>query len=308
MKDASKTLIDNQSSMSKSKTKAAAAAAAALVATVSVPVPETPIPIPSPVSSTTTFSLHIDPVKIDRDFKMLERIQSATSTTQSFNPMVTKLEDLGIDEKQINIEPTLTLRTKANTFHYFSHLHDYLAMKAMPNSTTIPCFYCTEPFSNAPLGIPVGFVPSYYEQKGPDGECYPITLTSAKRKNEVKELGHRVIERDYYETDGNFCSFPCMIAYYGQHRDMYTDTTMPLMKRMHMELMGHALPRDAAPSIRLLKKFGGHLSINEWRSVEGRHYVMSHQSHHLLPSDIEVPTMRMVPCTRLFHYRGTKLI
>ena len=49
------------------------------------------------------FVLHIDPVKVDREFKTMERSISSSS----FNPMVTKLEDLGIHEKSDIIEPDI---------------------------------------------------------------------------------------------------------------------------------------------------------------------------------------------------------
>ena len=85
-----------------------------------------------------TFVLNIDPVHVDREFKTMEK----TITQNRFNPMVTRLEDLGIDEKQAVFEPDYTIDKK----HFFVPLKEYITSKTLPLTTQIACLHCTEPF------------------------------------------------------------------------------------------------------------------------------------------------------------------
>ena len=115
-----------------------------------------------------------------------------------------------------------------------------------------------------------------------------------------------IVEKDYYDVDGNFCSFPCMIAYYkaNQKRNEYKNS-QAMIKKMHQILYGKPLVWRCAPDIRLLKKFGGHLSIEEFRSEEGSCYVENIGMNRPKPKIIS-KLQPFVPIARLFNYHGTK--
>ena len=78
-----------------------------------------------------TFTLHIDPVKMN-DHKLLER--------PDFNPMVTKLEDLGIDSTQTNDNHSFLYGNK-DMCYFYTQCNDIVLNKQFPTSTNIPCFY-----------------------------------------------------------------------------------------------------------------------------------------------------------------------
>ena len=124
------------------------------------------------------------------------------------------------------------------------------------------------------------------------------------KDNELERI--RLIEKEYYEVDGNFCSFPCLIAYYkdNQNRIEYKNSK-GLIQRMYKTLYESNLVWTCAPDIRLLKKFGGHLSIEEFRSAEGAHYIESNGFHRVKP-EFSSSVYPLVPVSKMFNYSGTK--
>ena len=168
----------------------------------------------------TRFTLHIDPVKVDRDFHMIDQ----SKIDHQFNPMVTKLEDLGINEKDDMIEPYFIY--KHDKLYMFGYCHEYMKSKCYPSTSTLPCFYCTETFTSPPLGIPVKFVNSYLKitkMSDKDGIVTDVKeyIYSEKEVLKLQAKGLPVIKRDYFQVDGNFCSFPCMISYFNKSNSHY---------------------------------------------------------------------------------------
>lgn len=255
----------------------------------------------------STFVLSVDPVKVDREFKMIERSRDRLS---SFNPMVTKLEDLGLNV-QADAAHTPFVDIKDIHLKMFTHLCEYLKLKAMPYRTDVCCFHCTETFQTPPIGVPVEFVPSYYlstiqSEKDDSVTTMRHPIHSTREYDKLVAKGVTVVKRDYFEVDGNFCSFPCMISYYRAHSDrMEYKNSMCLMERLHKRLYNKPLEWRHAPDIRLLKKFGGHLSIDEFRSAEGSMYHASVSLNRPRFADTD-HRATMVPVTKLYTYHGTK--
>ena len=258
-----------------------------------------------------TFVLRIDPVQVDRDFKTVERSNISSDT---FNPMVTKLEDLGIDEKQNMIEPDIIV-PEHGMYFYTPLLKEHKHQKALPSSTNIPCWHCTEPFTTQPIGIPIQYVSSYvqrYHISEKDGSrmYYQQDIHTKKQYEEVAKSGATIFHRDYFYVEGNFCSFYCMKAFVGLRKSEYQAKNVEtLIKEMHFKMYGTYLDSCSAPDIRLLKKFGGHMSIYEFRSKEGRLYSRQLQ-HHYTTFDAdknETPSSQFVPCYVKFRYMGDKL-
>lgn len=243
----------------------------------------------------TKFTLHIDPVKVDREHKVLERSQ----LYGAFNPMVTKLEDLGIDSKQ-NTEQQSFLYGNKDMGYFYTQCKEYATNKELPATTSIPCFYCTEPFYTQPLGIPISFTPSFCV--GNDG--VQTVLHNETEKQRAIKNGMTIYHRDYYEVDGNFCSFPCMLSYLKHNKGPYTES-LSLLKQMHYELFRSSMVSRWAPDIRLLKKFGGHLTIQEWRSDEGQKYVSVVTLNRPTFSEPS-QTPKLVPVTKMYRYNGQK--
>lgn len=237
-----------------------------------------------------TFTLNIDPIKMN-DHKLLER--------PDFNPMVTKLEDLGIDSKQTNENHSFLYGNK-DMGYFYTQCNDIVLNKQLPTTTNIPCFYCTEPFSSPPLAIPIAYVPSFYKEK----ESF-ISIHNENEHKKAEENGYTVYERDYFEVDGIFCSFPCMLSYI-KHNDngIYTES-ISLLKQMHYKLYKKKLIAKWAPDIRLLKKYGGHLTTQEWRSDEGQKYISMITINKPVFTD-PTRTPLLVPVSKIYRYNGQK--
>ena len=242
----------------------------------------------------TKFKLHIDPVKVDREHKVLERSQ----LYGAFNPMVTKLEDLGIDSKQC--EDQSFLYGNKDIGFFYTQCKEFVTNKEFPSITQIPCFYCTEPFNTSPLGIPVGYIPSFYKDKH-----NTMIIHNEREKKHALEKGYEIYERDYYEVDGNFCSFHFMLSYIKQHRDGPYNESMSLLKKMHHKMFNSSLVLKWAPDIRLLKKFGGHLTTQEWRSDEGQKYIPMITKHRPTFTEKDKPSLQ-VPISTIYRYNGQK--
>ena len=254
---------------------------------------------------TSKFVLHVDPVKVDRDFKMMDRGQSF----HSFNPMVTKLEDLGLNDEKISE----TIFSSIGGLNYVTYYPDYMNNKSYPKTTPIPCFYCSEPFTAEPIGIPIHFVPSYYKtnvlsKHDQSSVNMNVQINSKLDMKKCEEKQENIVYRDYFQTEGNFCSFPCMLAFLSQHPKDCNQHMIPLLKKYFTSLYGHHIQYNGekAPDIRLLKKFGGHLTITEFRSQDGRKYRES--PNFLFPTFPEnVRPSLYVPSAKMFCYHGTKL-
>ena len=253
-----------------------------------------------------SFKLKIDPVKVDREFKMIDK----SIIKEEFNPMVTRLEDLGIDEKNVLIEPSICI--PSHQIFLFAHSHEMVKKKEYPLTTHIPCFHCTETFTTKPLGIPIRYIHSYIKEsfvseKDSSNITFTRDLYTEKEKQTVRDRGQTIINRDFYYADGNFCSFPCMISYLEfRSRNSYYKESYMLLKKMYFSLYKTHIQWTPAPDIRLLKKFGGHLSINEFRSEEGRKYKLSVNVEYPKFLDTDQPSL-VVPCSLLYQYHGTKM-
>lgn len=128
-----------------------------------------------------------------------------------------------------------------------------------------------------PIGCPLKYIPSkvvktYVSEI--NKETYKITevVTDKKRKEieEMKDSRFAIDKRGYYETDGVFCSFNCVMAWIldtENKRDPLYSMSMPLLLQMYNDLnpeekVVEILP---APHWRLLEGFGGHLNIEKYR-------------------------------------------
>jgi len=101
------------------------------------------------------------------------------------------------------------------------------------NKNKIECWWCKHSFSNKPLGIPL---------------C----------ENE-----------EGYITDGCFCSIECIITYIHSTRDIKYKNSIELINKIFIENYNKDIEEMniiPAHDWKLLEKFGGFLTINEFRS------------------------------------------
>lgn len=155
----------------------------------------------------------------------------------------------------------------------FNRLHNI-------NNTNVSynCFWCRHPFNTYAIGCPIRYIPhqakkEYYSHISKD--TYNITENiTTKRKDQLENTDDdlqdvTVEQRDYYQTDGVFCSFNCCKAYIDDniHNDMYRSSNMLLIK-MYRDIVRDKISQciNPAPHWRVLKAYGGHVNINKFRN------------------------------------------
>jgi hypothetical protein len=150
--------------------------------------------------------------------------------------------------------------------------------------TILHCFWCRHPFPHRPIGVPIFYIPhrvhkQYYSEITNDTyilreninqvvEDEPLTaVPNPNKPNHAKKSKIILQPRDYYVSDGSFCSFNCALAFIREQRSnpLYTESEALLLKLYH-ETYGYEVSKlQASPSWRLLRNYGGHLTIEDFR-------------------------------------------
>lgn len=124
----------------------------------------------------------------------------------------------------------------------------------MPNRTSENCWWCRHPFETSPLGIPL----KYYSQE---------------EINSKPEL-EKIFKKEFFETEGNFCCFCCVRAYIDEFSSTYSKykKSSTLLFLMYYKLKGEYAKIPKSPSWKILKEYGGQLTIKQFRASIGNLY------------------------------------
>jgi hypothetical protein len=165
-----------------------------------------------------------------------------------FKEEVTQVQETNLKKKYFYLLDVYKQKNK-----FVVNCIDYLN-GALPLFTTKCCWWCRETFSSCPIGIPINFYPS----------C-------AKSEQFFKQSNLDCTNgTEYFETDGIFCSFPCAKSYIIDEKlnTKYKNSTM-LLSLLYKKINNKIDFIPLAPSWKLLKKFGGEMSITEFRNSFG---------------------------------------
>lgn len=111
-----------------------------------------------------------------------------------------------------------------------------------PSQTDIACWHCTYPFEWCPVPIPTAYNPN-------TGEFTPF---------------------------GVFCSLECAKRYILQHPSSSSPSEMKNLSIMAREVFGYTRCIHPAPVHYALRRFGGYMTIEEFRARSGRVEVTAH--------------------------------
>lgn len=148
----------------------------------------------------------------------------------------------------------------------------------LPLSTNIKCFWCKHSFSTRPIGCPIKYVNSIVEKSylsyiTKDRYYMKENVTQSKLNGVCKDDSSEIIHisplpKNYYLTDGCFCSFNCMIAFIrDNNHDPFYKESYSLAHGMYYDFYGKKVHLKSAPHWRLLEEFGGSKSIVEFRQT-----------------------------------------
>jgi len=104
--------------------------------------------------------------------------------------------------------------------------------KIYPQKTNISCWWCTEKFDTVPIGLPTNY------------------------------------SNDTFSVLGVFCSFNCAAAWNAKESKYSIWDRYSLLHKLKYKIMGCNNKINIAPAKETLKKFGGYLSINEFRNKQ----------------------------------------
>jgi hypothetical protein len=131
------------------------------------------------------------------------------------------------------------------------------------------CYWCRHEIDTIPLGCPLRYISTQIEKTSKSyNKSY--TIKENISRNTLQELNSNIklITECYYETDGIFCSFNCCQSWINdnKHRSVYDNSTC-LLRKMYNDITGNIIDYiKPAPSWRLLDKYGGKLSVREFRN------------------------------------------
>lgn len=188
----------------------------------------------------------------------------------------------------LKTEPTLTFiqKDKFKLYNYNIML-DTQSEKFLNNESKIPCYYCRRKFDFVTLGIPIKYYPSIYiivdnnSQTSKYSFNYKentIRLNKSEKErilNMIKKnkdiisehKEHKIITRNFFETDGIFCSFNCMVSYIEEnsYNPLYQNS-YSLIYLMYKQIFGEYPSQSfiRSPSWKLRKEYGGPLDDDDY--------------------------------------------
>lgn len=183
-----------------------------------------------------------------------------------------------ISELQVSIEPDVItyLDESKKLRKCIPTMVCHFRNQLIPDRTDIHCFWCRHSFTTIPISCPIRYVSSQVEKRYTSEitrDTYQIKENvdmenldqdQLSGEDKIKVLVHN---KDYYESDGIFCSFNCCLSYIEENRrnPLYKNSRTLLFK-IYTDIFEMS-PKNLIPagSWRLLTAFGGHLSIAQFR-------------------------------------------
>ena len=210
--------------------------------------------------------------KVDQRFGI--SIVSNITVDDSVPQNTTKISELSANR---NTPEIISFIDEAKKAHKCTvSMVDFTTEKEFLYSTVYDCFWCRNsiPKTVMAIGCPIRYIPtqavkSYYSEISKDKYTIKENITTKRQKSieESKDSCLTVIDKNYYLTDGIFCSFNCCMAYIddNKHNSMYDMSEMLLLKMYHDVHPTKVQSIDMAPHWRKLKQCGGDLSIERFR-------------------------------------------
>jgi len=199
---------------------------------------------------------------------------------------IDSIDEIGDMDDSANVTKLTELETESISFQDQSKkIHtcrismiDYSSCKST-KEIRYNCFWCRYSFEGEPIGCPIEYVPNtaikkYFSEISRDNYVIKEHITS--NKNILDSLVLK--KKNYYISDGVFCSFNCALAFAkdNKHKKMYDNSIILLNKIMKKITDNLKFEIDPAPHWRLLKDYGGYMSIDEFRNSFNKSYFHPH--------------------------------
>lgn len=226
---------------------------------------------------------NINTEKVEQKYNILLVSNIADNDMEQPNN-TTKITEITDLEKDTSIDIISFLDESKRLFQCNVSMIDFYTKKSVQKIKDYNCYWCRHPFISYPIGCPIMYISSkakksYHSEVSKDDYIINENITKYKRNilsNTdlfiTKNKANITLEKnEYYETDGIFCSFNCCKAFIkdNKHNNMYIDSDNLLIK-LYTDINSNSeniksVKINPAPHWRLLKEYGGHLSITEFR-------------------------------------------
>jgi hypothetical protein len=145
--------------------------------------------------------------------------------------------------------------------------------------SVIKCFWCRHSFDTDKISCPINYnnnqlEKNYYSEitkdryvikENIDNDKYDCTLKKLKDINS-KNKGINLVKKDFYMSDGVFCSYNCCLAFINDNKhNCFYSNSKSLLLNIYRNLYGKDKKLFPAPSWRLLKDYGGNATIEQFR-------------------------------------------
>lgn len=213
-------------------------------------------------SNKYVFSLFgINLEKIDNKYKLEHSTDNCPDNTTKIISLVEKRID--DPESFVFMDESKRTRKCSLTFPKFSSQSN--------------CYWDRNPIPKdiIPIGCPINFVPckavkSYFSEISKDRYIITEMITEQRKKQLENKHDKRITleEESYYETDGIFCSFNCILAYVNENKSnpLYNYSkilTIKLYNDIHNNKINKIIP---APHWKELVEYGGNMTISQFRN------------------------------------------
>ena len=217
---------------------------------------------------------NIDLHLIDQKYDFIS-YKEKNKTEQKKKQTKTKISDITKDDQR---QAYFSFIDEAKKDHIcVMTMRDAIQNEKLPEKTDICCFWCRHSFTTRPIGCPLHYksmrlYKKYYSEITKNNYCLQQSICSnqienTNDQNDENFFTLEISPSNYYLVDGIFCSFNCCYAFIleQQPNPIYQQSEV-LLKRMYYDLFpDFDTQLFPSPSWRLLKQYGGELTIEEYR-------------------------------------------
>jgi hypothetical protein len=228
------------------------------------------------------YTFTLKDINIEEIHKKYDLNLSSNLTSTNIPINITKITDL-VTLPEKDDSPFLNENKKDLSFNIT--MMDLCKEEFLPKNTDIKCFWCRNNFDWIPIGCPLKYCSSqlekiYYSEITKDKYTIKENISKEKERFIINKINEdnikssskfKIINKDYYEVDGIFCSFNCCLSFIDDNRWNPTyKYSKNLLKKIYTEVYNkHPSTLIPSPSYRLLKEYGGEMSIEEYRKKIG---------------------------------------
>lgn len=218
-----------------------------------------------------------------------------------------KIDLSNIDRKKIRQSHGIETNEKIKIYNELKHSKELWTFPTNINSEnnhTLRCFWDHHTFEGTVIYCPISYRPRQVAKKGQNelkiknnnSDVYINSFTIKENIPKNKDISNlNVIEvvDAYYEVDGIFCSPECCLAYINEEKCKFRSKYVESERLLHL-MLGLTSRITPANSFRLLKEYGGNLTIEEFRkknkSIKYEYYGTTVPISHLFEKKINLST------------------